>query len=37
MKEFWSMIQLIFTALGGWRDISLEAVTVCFMPSLPSW
>ena len=32
MKEFWSMIQLIFTALGGWLGYFLGAVTVCFMP-----
>lgn len=37
MKEFWNTIQLIFSAVGGGWDIFLEAVTVCFMPSLPSW
>ena len=29
MKEFWNMIQLIITAMGGWLGYFLGDVMVC--------
>ena len=29
MKEFWSMVQLVFTGIGGWLGYFLEAKIVC--------
>ena len=31
MKDFWNVIQLVFTAVGGWLGYFLEDVMACCM------